>query len=588
VIFSLLLLLNSSAISFTASASTACTDADCAEHVHAEATALAEGSFDLASAFVGDLDGNDAFTVSDMVLLAKQIVTTAKGSTDEVKATDINGDYKTSITDLVRFKKHLSADGAVDFTYEIVDGEAVVTGCVSAPEGCVTLPFELDGCPVTKIAASAFENYDEITGILIPSSVTDIEDNAFSNCSSLKNMAIPDSVYNLGKNAFLKCSSISSIRLSDNIKIICEGTFSNCTLLSKLVLPDIVEEIGQSAFYLCSSLVELNIPKKVTVLNDDTFFGCSSLVFIGLPENLKEIKCYTFYGCEKLQSISIPITVINVGDNAFDSCISLLSVVVPYETAFGSNVFTNCPVLVVEGLAGAGGIDAAINSGANYELMDCGHAEFILLNAKNPTCTQVGFSGDQYCIKCGKIEQPGFEVAKTGHITELKNVKAVTCTEDGYTGDTVCTVCSHTLDYGWPIYCEGHFAQNMPGYVAPTCTQEGVYGIFTCEKCGEDINNEAIPAIGHDKYYANRVDAVCQKDGYSGDYMCFVCKEVFKKGSVIPRGEHNYQRNNYKYATCTQEGYTGDYICTGCGDVYSRGEVVQKRAHDLYTTNYKA
>lgn len=590
VICSLLLLFNFiSAGLVTVSADTVCADENCSEHEHAAVTvAEADDVEASANAQLGDLDNNNAFTVSDLVLIAKQLITAAKNSTDDLKAADINGDYKTSVVDLVRFKKHLSADGAVDFTYEISDSQVTITGCTTAPEGCVTLPFEIDGCPVTKISKAAFENFDKITGILIPSSVTDIADNAFSNCSSLMNMAIPDSVCNLGKQAFFKCENISSIRLSENIKIICEGTFSNCTRLSKLLLPDNVEEIGESAFYLCSSLVELNIPEKVTVLNDDTFYGCTSLVFISLPENLKEIKCYTFYGCQKLQSISIPITVVNVGDNAFDSCVSLLSVVVPYETAFGTNVFTNCPVLVVEGLAGAGGIDAAINSGAGYELMDCGHAEFILLNAINPTCTQTGFSGDQYCVKCGKIEQAGFEVQKTAHITALQNFEAVTCTKDGYTGNTVCTVCSHVLDYGYTVECTGHYAESMPGYVAPTCTQNGLYGVFTCEKCGEDINNLTIPATDHDKYYVNQCAADCQNDGYTGDYKCMDCGEVFIKGTTISKGNHNYELSNYKVATCTSDGYTGDYICTGCGDVSSKGEAVAKKAHNLYSNNYKA
>ena len=38
-----------------------------------------------------------------------------------------------------------------------------------------------------------------------------------------------------------------------------------------------------------------------------------------------------------------------------------------------------------------------------------------------------------------------------GHKTELRNAKEATCTEDGYTGDEVCTVCGETVKEGQVI-----------------------------------------------------------------------------------------------------------------------------------------
>lgn len=68
---------------------------------------------------------------------------------------------------------------------------------------------------------------------------------------------------------------------------------------------------------------------------------------------------------------------------------------------------------------------------------------------KEPTCTETG--EDIYtCTKCNKTEIR--EVAAKGHgETELVNVKEPTCEEDGYTGDEQCKVCGQIARKGKTI-----------------------------------------------------------------------------------------------------------------------------------------
>lgn len=68
---------------------------------------------------------------------------------------------------------------------------------------------------------------------------------------------------------------------------------------------------------------------------------------------------------------------------------------------------------------------------------------------KEPTCTETG--EDIYtCTKCNKTEIR--EVAAKGHgETELVNVKEPTCEEDGYTGDEKCKVCGQISKKGKKI-----------------------------------------------------------------------------------------------------------------------------------------
>ena len=78
--------------------------------------------------------------------------------------------------------------------YSITDGKATIgvgTAAVSpAPEGDVVIPAELDGYPVTGIAANAFKNCGGMTSVTISSNVTSVGIGAFDGCYGLTNLVI--------------------------------------------------------------------------------------------------------------------------------------------------------------------------------------------------------------------------------------------------------------------------------------------------------------------------------------------------------------------------------------------------------------
>ncbi len=81
-------------------------------------------------------------------------------------------------------------------------------------------------------------NGEEITDLVIPSSVTEIKEYAFSGCSGLTSLTIPNSVTSIGDGAFAWCSGLTEIRSKIvNVGDVSMGTnvFSNvpkssCTL----------------------------------------------------------------------------------------------------------------------------------------------------------------------------------------------------------------------------------------------------------------------------------------------------------------------------------------------------------------------
>ncbi|MBR3438445.1 MAG: leucine-rich repeat protein, partial [Clostridia bacterium] len=70
-------------------------------------------------------------------------------------------------------------------TYEIINGEITVTGCDEPEVSELVIPGTVGGCPVVKIAPSAFSPCEALTCVTLPGSIREIEENAFSGCDAL-------------------------------------------------------------------------------------------------------------------------------------------------------------------------------------------------------------------------------------------------------------------------------------------------------------------------------------------------------------------------------------------------------------------
>ena len=201
-----------------------------------------------------------------------------------------------------------------------------------------------------------------------------------------------------------------------------------------------------------------------------------------------------------------------------------------------------------------------------------------LQNAKTATCTEDGYTGDEVCTVCGETIVSG-KTIPAAHKIEIQNAKTATCTEDGYTGDEICTVCGETISKGTVIEALGHKEVVDPA-VAATCTTDGKTEGKHCSVCEAVIvAQETIPALDHKTEVKNAKAATCTEDGYTGDEICTVCNKTIKTGEVIKALDHKTELQNAKAATCTEDGYTGDEVCTVCGETIKTGEVIKALGH---------
>ena len=117
-----------------------------------------------------------------------------------------------------------------DFTFEVADGKAVVTG-FSGDATTVVIPAKYNECDVVAIGEGAFADSVKITKLEIPEGVTVIGSKAFYNCQGLVEVVIPNGVTEIGDLAF-----------------------SVCMKLSVATVPDSVTNIGYAPFFACDDL----------------------------------------------------------------------------------------------------------------------------------------------------------------------------------------------------------------------------------------------------------------------------------------------------------------------------------------------
>ena len=181
-------------------------------------------------------------------------------------------------------------------TYEINDGEVIITDCDESISGDVVIPDTIEGYPVTAIGELAFANCFKLEGIKFPESLTEIGDSSFSTCISLEELSLPASLEAIGSNAFGDCYSIE-----------------------KIVLPDTITYIGDYAFAFCINIESINIPSGLSVLNEGILSGCYTLKSISIPANVKSIKEGAIEACLSLEDIYIYNPIADINDRAIDT-----------------------------------------------------------------------------------------------------------------------------------------------------------------------------------------------------------------------------------------------------------------------------
>ncbi|WP_419010721.1 InlB B-repeat-containing protein, partial [Dysosmobacter sp.] len=246
------------------------------------------------------------------------------------------------------------------------------------------------------------------------------------------------------------------------------------------------------------------------------------------------------------------------------------------DTALNANSFTREGYNFLNWNTAADGTGDSYADGATvnltvnttlYAQWEDNHSLTKVINKKDATCTEDGYTGDTVCAICGKENTKGETIQSKGHTEVIDAAKAPTCTETGLTEGKHCSVCNEVIVEQEVIPATGHTEKTVVGKPA-TCTETGLTDGISCSVCGTVIKaQEDIPAKGHTEVIDPAVEPTCTEPGKTEGKHCSVCNEILVAQTEIPATGHTEKTVVGKPATCTETGLTEGKHCSVCNTV---------------------
>ena len=156
----------------------------------------------------------------------------------------------------------------------------------------IIIPEKINGVTTTKIADYAFNQWTNITKVVLPPTINSIGKNAFTGCTNLSQCTLSDNITTIGYEAFYGCSNLS-VNIPNRISSIDSFAFRESKIL-EAILPETLMTMGNGVFYDCESLTTAVVPSTITMIPMNTFNGCNILKGVTINGNITKIGAYAF------------------------------------------------------------------------------------------------------------------------------------------------------------------------------------------------------------------------------------------------------------------------------------------------------
>ena len=325
------------------------------------------------------------------------------------------------------------------FTFVVVNNsEIYITGFTESLPDDAIVPSYIQGLPVTKINANAFENCTKITELNM-SHLVEIETNAFLNCTNLVSIITPN-LTSVGAYAFSGCSALNSV---DAYQITTLGNYAfyGCSALLEFAFGNNVSSIGDYALgyeNTESGIIPTFIIYGYKGTVAETYATNHGITFYAIFNDLSRYY-YNYYDNSGVQEIYIAwvdknvtgnlilpssyngYTISKIGDEAFMDCAFISGIELPNSiTKIGVNAFSNCTLLHVINLQnvteiGAGAFsDCSSLWGVNLNSLTGIYIDTFngcdeLTEVNSPNVTQIGDNAFLNCfnltsVSCAKLQ----------------------------------------------------------------------------------------------------------------------------------------------------------------------------------------
>ena len=252
-----------------------------------------------------------------------------------VMAYDINDEYEDSTKSETLI--YQTDNENMQFKVNLINGGKEYEIAAADPEkisGKVIIPAKINNIPVTKTTNWAFSHCNNITSIIVPSTITELGSGSFNFCENLVRVSLPNSIEELPDSLFFRCKKLKDVNIPESVKII-EHPFSDCESLEKIHIPYSVTSIKSSVFKRCDKLKDITIDEDNPIYKVDS--NCiitkeDNVLVVGtnysvIPEYVTEISPFAFSNCRTLEKIIIPGNVKKVGFKSFEYCKNLKEII---------------------------------------------------------------------------------------------------------------------------------------------------------------------------------------------------------------------------------------------------------------------
>ena len=194
-----------------------------------------------------------------------------------------------------------------------------VTGC-SPDVTEVQIEPEINGKPVTVIAAKAFLGNKVITSVAMADTIERIEYQAFFGCSSLKAVRPSKNLAVVGDGAFTNCYAIESLDL-ESVVTVEQKAFYNCIAMKTASLGDRAKSVGYRAFCGCTDLERFTAGKAFHTIEERAFQNCENLREVNIDAEEISVFARAFLKCGKFSKDDLKKKCVFKGTNCFKGCI---------------------------------------------------------------------------------------------------------------------------------------------------------------------------------------------------------------------------------------------------------------------------